>query len=94
MAKEQLPESRRLHNSEKKSTSITDERPKPKIVSVYLSKKDKHSLDEIVQKNNIERNLLLSYAIRYFLANYRAGNVKLDPTIEDGKVVLNVNLDL
>jgi hypothetical protein len=54
----------------------------------------RNSLEEIAKKNNINRHMLLSYAVRYFLANYRAGHIKLDPTIEAGKVVLNVNLDL
>jgi predicted transcriptional regulator len=94
MAKEELPEVGRLHGTEKEAETPTNERPKPKVVSVYLSNKDKRSLDEIAQKKNIDRNMLLSYAIRYFLANYRAGNIKLDPTIEAGKVVLNINLDL
>jgi predicted transcriptional regulator len=66
----------------------------PKAVSVYLSNKDKNSLEEIAKKNNINRHMLLSYAVRYFLANYRAGHIKLDPTIEAGRVVLNINLDL
>jgi len=38
--------------------------------------------------------MLLSYAVRYFLANYRLGNIKLDPTIEAGIVLLNVSMDL
>ena len=38
--------------------------------------------------------MLLSYAVRYFLPNHRAGHIKLDPTIAAGKVVLNVNIDL
>ena len=73
---------------------MTNESPKTKAVSVYLSNKDKNSLDEIAKENNINRHMLLSYAVRYFLASYRTGQIKLDPTIEAGKVVLNVTLDL
>jgi predicted transcriptional regulator len=94
MAKEKLPEAGRSHSTVKKVATSTNEPPKPKAVSVYLSNKDKNSLDEIAIKNNINRHMLLSYAVRYFLANYRAGHIKLDPTIEAGKVVLNINLDL
>jgi predicted transcriptional regulator len=94
MAKEKLPEAGRSQSTAKKAATPTNEPSKPKAVSVYLSNKDKDSLEEIAEKNNINRHMLLSYAVRYFLANYRAGHIKLDPTIEAGKVVLNVNLDL
>jgi predicted transcriptional regulator len=94
MAKEKLPEVVKLHRKEEKSATPTNERSKPKAVSVYLSNKDKHTLDEIALENNINRHMLLSYCVRYFLANYRAGHIKLDPTIEAGKVVLNVHIDL
>jgi|WetSurMetagenome_2_1015567.scaffolds.fasta_scaffold136773_2 hypothetical protein len=67
---------------------------KPKAVSVYLSKKDLSFLEEIARKNNVNRHMLLSYSVRYFLANFRAGHIKLDPTIQNGRVVLNVNIDL
>jgi hypothetical protein len=76
----------------KEKTTI--EHQKPKAVSVYLSTKDKDSLEQIARENNINRHMLLSYAVRYFLANYRAGHIKLDPTIEAGKVVLNVKIPL
>jgi hypothetical protein len=79
---------------EKKAAGPGGQPSRPRAVSVYLSSKDRNSLEEIAQKNNINRHMLLSYAVRYFLANYRLGNIKLDPTIEAGKVVLNVNLDL
>jgi predicted transcriptional regulator len=94
MAKEKLPEAGQSQSTTKKATAPSNEHSKPKAVSVYLSTKDKISLEEIAKKNNINRHMLLSYAVRYFLANYRAGHIKLDPTIEAGKVVLNVNLDL
>ena len=67
---------------------------KPRAVSVYLSTKDRDSIEEIARKNNINRHMLLSYAVRYFLASYRLGHITLDPTIEAGRVVLNVNMDL
>lgn len=67
---------------------------KPRAVSVYLSNKDRDSIEEIARKNNINRHMLLSYAVRYFLASYRLGHIQLDPTIEAGRVVLNVNMDL
>jgi hypothetical protein len=92
MAKDKLPEVKRLHSIKKKATTPTNETPK--AVNVYLSSKDKNSLEAIAKKNNISRHMLLSYAVRYFLANYRAGHIKLDPTIAAGKVVLNVNIDL
>ena len=94
MAKDKLPEGKRLQSTKKKATTSTNELPKPKAVSVYLSSKDKNSLEAISKKNKISRHMLLSYAVRYFLANYRAGHIKLDPTIAAGKVVLNVNIDL
>ena len=80
--------------NEKKTAAPGNQSPRPRAVSVYLSSKDRNSLEEIAQKNNINRHMLLSYAVRYFLASYRLGHIKLDPTIEAGKVVLNVNLDL
>jgi predicted transcriptional regulator len=94
MTKEKLPEVERLQRTEKKAATPTNKIRNTKAVSVYLSNKDKQALDEIAQKNNINRHMLLSYAIRHFLASYRAGHIKLDPTIEAGKVVLTVDLDL
>ena len=81
-------------STEKEVVAPGGQPSKPRAVSVYLSSKDRNSLEEIAQKNNINRHMLLSYAVRYFLANYRAGHIKLDPTIEAGKVVLNVHIDL
>jgi len=94
MAKEELPEAGKSHGTEKKTAIPTNVSSKPKAVSVYLSNKDKHTLEKIAQKNNVKRHMLLSYAVRYFLANYRAGHITLDPTIEAGKVVLNVHIAL
>ena len=94
MSKEKLPQSARLQRSGEKEVTSTAEFQKPKPVSVYLSNKDRHSLEEIASKHKINRHMLLSYCVRYFLANYRAGHIKLDPTIENGKVVLSVNIAL
>ena len=80
--------------NEKKAAAPGSGSPKARAISVYLSSKDRDSLEEIARKNNINRHMLLSYAVRYFLANYRLGTVKLDPTIEKGKVVLHVSMDL
>jgi predicted transcriptional regulator len=90
MAKENLPKAGALQSAKKKAATQTSGSTKPKAVSVYLSNKDRLSLEEIARKNNVNRHMLLSYAVRYFLANYRTGHVKLDPTIEAGKVVLSV----
>jgi hypothetical protein len=93
MAKENPTKAGTTRKAEKKQ--VTDKgyaRPKP--VSIYLSNKDRNSLEEIAKTYNINRHMLLSYAVRYFLANYRLGHIKLDPTIEAGKVVLNVNIPL
>ena len=94
MTKEKLPSTRSSQAGQKKTVSPTSKASKPSAVSIYLSAKDKASLEEIAQKNNINRHMLLSYAVRYFLAGYRTGHIKLDPTIEAGKVVLSVHLDL
>jgi len=93
MAKQNPTIAGTTRSAEKKTvTDKGNSRPKP--VSVYLSNKDRNSLEEIVKTYNINRHMLLSYAVRYFLANYRLGHIKLDPTIEAGKVVLNVNMPL
>lgn len=94
MSKEKSPKGERSQNTIKATVAQAGDLTRPKSVSVYLSSKDKQSLDEIAKKYNINRHMLLSYAVRYFLANYRAGHVKLDPTIEAGRVVLSVNLPL
>ena len=94
MSKERLPHSARSQQAETKTVTSTIESQKSKPVSVYLSNKDRHSLEEIASKHKINRHMLLSYCVRYFLANYRAGHIKLDPTIENGKVVLSVNIAL
>ena len=67
---------------------------KPNAMRVYLSNKDKNSIEAMAKKSHIPRHMLLSYAVRYFLANYRLGNVRLDRTIEKGKAVLDVDIDL
>jgi hypothetical protein len=77
-----------------KATDLAQKAARPRAVSVYLSDKDRASLEEIARMHNINRHMLLSYAVRYFLVGYRTGRIKLDPTIEAGKVVLNVHLDL
>jgi hypothetical protein len=93
MAKENPTKAGTTRRAEKKP--VTDkEYSRPKPVSVYLSNKDRNSLEEIAKTYNINRHMLLSYAVRYFLANYRVGHIKLDPTIEAGRVVLNVNIPL
>jgi hypothetical protein len=94
MAKEKFPKAGLSHSTQKKAAAPTNESSRPKPVGVYLSNKDKLALDEIAKEHNINRHMLLSYAVRYFLANYRVGHIKLDPTIEAGKVVLSVNLPL
>ncbi len=72
MAKDKLPKVERQQSTKKKATTSTlNVLPKPKAVSVYLSSKDKNSLEVIAKKNKISRHMLLSYAVRYFLANYR-----------------------
>jgi len=94
MVIEKLSAGKRVRSTGEQVGTPAHENSNPKSVSVYLSNKDKQTLDEITKENNVNRHMLLSYAVRYFLANYRAGHIKLDPTIEAGKVVLNVNLDL
>jgi hypothetical protein len=70
------------------------QKEKPNVMRVYLSNKDKNSIEAMAKKSRIKRHMLLSYAVRYFLANYRLGNVRLDPTIQAGKMVLDVDIDL
>lgn len=81
---------------EKSNKAVIPSKQSPKLTAmrVYLSSKDTNSLLEIAQKYNVKRHMLLSYAVRYFLANYRLGNVRLDRTIEKGKAVLDVDIDL
>ena len=77
-----------------KASAPANQSPKLNVMRVYLSSKDTNSLAEITKKYNVKRHMLLSYAVRYFLANYRLGNVRLDRTIEKGKAVLDVDIDL
>ena len=45
MAKDKLPKVERQQRTKKKATTPTNEPPKPKAVNVYLSSKDKNSLE-------------------------------------------------
>jgi hypothetical protein len=94
MTKEKLSKVESLHSPEKKTATPTNDPSRPRSYGVYLTETDRHDLEEIAKKLNVNRHMLLSYAVRVFLANYRAGHIELDPTIEAGKVVLNVHIDL
>jgi hypothetical protein len=94
MAKVKPPEAGPSKNGRKKAAAAMNGDLKPKAISVYLSTKDQASLVEIARQNNVNRHMLLAYAVRYFLVGYRTGHIKLDPSIEAGKVVLNVHTDL
>jgi hypothetical protein len=47
-------------------------------VGVGLKEAEVAELDKIVDKLDITRNALMRYAIRYFLSQYSAGEIKLD----------------
>ena len=47
-------------------------------VGVGLKEAEVAELDKIVEKLDITRNALMRYAIRYFLSQYSAGEIKLD----------------
>lgn len=47
-------------------------------VGVGLKEGEVAELDKIVDKLDITRNALMRYAIRYFLSQYNAGEIKLD----------------
>lgn len=94
MANKKIPATGSVRNRQAKPADHARKAARPRAVSVYLSDKDRASLEEIARKNNINRHMLLSYAVRYFLSGYRLGHIRLDPTIEDGKVVLHVHQNL
>jgi hypothetical protein len=47
-------------------------------VGVGLKEAEVAELDKIVDSLDITRNALMRYAIRYFLSQYSAGEIKLD----------------
>lgn len=82
MAKQQLDdifkktEERPLTKPEKSTEVPTGGRTIP--VGVGLKEAEVAELDKIVDKLDITRNALMRYAIRYFLSQYSAGDIKLD----------------
>ena len=82
MAKQQLDdifkktEGKNTPQPEKSAEVPTGGRTIP--VGVGLKEAEVAELDKIVEKLDITRNALMRYAIRYFLSQYSAGEIKLD----------------
>ena len=87
MAKQQLDNifKKTEGKSQAKSAEAPSEVPsggRTIAVGVGLKEAEVAELDKIVDKLDITRNALMRYAIRYFLSQYNAGEIKLENDIE------------
>lgn len=83
MAKQQLDDifKKTEGKAQAKQTEAPSEVPsggRTIAVGVGLKEAEVAELDKIVEKFDITRNALMRYAIRYFLSQYNAGEIKLD----------------
>ena len=87
MAKQQLDNifKKTEGKSQAKSAEAPSEVPsggRTIAVGVGLKEAEVAELDKIVDKLDITRNALMRYAIRYFLSQYNAGEIKPENDIE------------
>jgi hypothetical protein len=64
------------------------EKPKRTPLGVQLTQAEITALDEIKEEFGVNRHVLLQMAVRYFLDQYKAGNIKTESKKVVRKIIL------